>query len=94
MDGLLIIAIIVAILISFALLVWLIDRGFSAPRYRGPVTGHFNGNKFQNTEPPNEAASSTSCAGNSTENKDTGIRGPILNQGQRHHDASTVQSYA
>ena len=52
MDGLLIIAIIVAILISFALLVWLIDRGFSAPRYRGPVTGHFNGNKFQNTEPP------------------------------------------
>jgi len=49
---LLVFGIIVVALISLALLVWLIDRGFSAPHYRGPVTDHFDGNKFQNTEPP------------------------------------------
>ena len=48
----LILRIAVAVLGSIAFIGWLIDRVFSAPRYHGPVTDHFNGKRFLNLEPP------------------------------------------
>lgn len=44
--------IIVAVIGGLALIYLIVDRAFSAPRYRGPITNHFNGRKFLNLEPP------------------------------------------
>src|SRR6266498_1566687 len=35
-----------------ALIYLIVDRTFSAPRYHGPITNHFNGRNFRNLEPP------------------------------------------
>lgn len=49
---LLILWVIVSIAVCLALFYLLADRAFSAPRYRGPITNHFDGRKFRNLEPP------------------------------------------
>ena len=49
---LLILEILVAIAAGLALIYLLADHAFSAPRYRGPGTNHFDGKKFRNREPP------------------------------------------
>src|ERR1700732_4284178 len=33
-------------------LIYLLVRGLSAPRYQGPTSNHFNGRKFRNLEAP------------------------------------------
>jgi L-ascorbate metabolism protein UlaG (beta-lactamase superfamily) len=38
--------------VGLVLIYLLADRAFSAPRYRGPTTNHFDGRKFHNLEPP------------------------------------------
>ena len=43
--------IIVTVVGGLALIYLIGDRTFSAPRYRGPITNHFNGKKFRNLEP-------------------------------------------
>ena len=48
----LILVIIVSAAGGLALIYLLIDWAFSAPRYQGPITNHFNGRKFRNLEPP------------------------------------------
>src|SRR5260370_2393534 len=37
---------------GLALIYLIIDRNFSAPRYHGPISDHFNGRRFRNLEPP------------------------------------------
>jgi hypothetical protein len=49
LPALLIIASAAVVLVLIYLLA---DRAFSAPRYRGPTTNHFDGRKFHNLEPP------------------------------------------
>ncbi len=49
---LLVLEIIVTIVGGLALIYLIGDRTFSAPRYRGPITNHFNGGKFRNLESP------------------------------------------
>ena len=49
---LLVLEIIVTVIGSLASIYLIGDRKFSAPRYRGPSTNHFNGKKFCNLEPP------------------------------------------
>ena len=49
---LLVLEIIVPIAAGLALIYLIADRTFSAPRYQGPITDHFNGRKFRNVEPP------------------------------------------
>ena len=44
--------IVVSAAVGLALICLLADRAFSAPRYRGPLTDHFDGRKFHNLEPP------------------------------------------
>lgn len=44
--------IVVSAAVGLALIYLLADRAFSAPRYRGPLTDHFDGRKFHNLEPP------------------------------------------
>jgi hypothetical protein len=48
---LLIVGILVAVGVGLALIYLVADRAFSAPRYQGPMTDHFNGKKFRNPEP-------------------------------------------
>jgi len=48
---LLVLEILVPIAAGLALVYLIADRTFSAPRYRGPTTNHFNGRKFVNPEP-------------------------------------------
>src|SRR6266513_2955912 len=43
--------IIVPIAVVLALIYLIADRTFSAPRYRGPTTNHFNSRKFRNLDP-------------------------------------------
>jgi L-ascorbate metabolism protein UlaG (beta-lactamase superfamily) len=52
MSVLLVLEIIVAVISGLALIYLIVDRTFSAPRYEGPITNHFNGRKFLNLEPP------------------------------------------
>jgi len=49
---LLILEIIVTLAAGLALICLLVDRNFSAPRYYGAVTNHFNGKRFLNLDPP------------------------------------------
>lgn len=49
---LLILEVLTTITAGLALIYLIIDRTFSAPRYHGPITNHFNGRKFCNLEPP------------------------------------------
>jgi len=44
--------IILSTAIGLALICLLAGLAFSAPRYRGPATNHFDGRKFHNLEPP------------------------------------------
>ena len=47
--------IIVISAVGLALIYLLADRAFSAPRYRGPRTDHFDGRRFHNLEPPEKS---------------------------------------
>jgi L-ascorbate metabolism protein UlaG (beta-lactamase superfamily) len=49
---LLVLEIIVTVGGGLALIYLIADRTFSAPRYQGPITNHFNGKKFLNLDPP------------------------------------------
>jgi L-ascorbate metabolism protein UlaG (beta-lactamase superfamily) len=49
---LLILAIIIVFIAGLILIFILADRHFAAPRYRGPITDHFDGRRFHNLEPP------------------------------------------
>jgi L-ascorbate metabolism protein UlaG (beta-lactamase superfamily) len=48
---LLVLEIVVPVAVGLALIYLIADRTFSAPRYHGPTTKHFNGRKFRNPEP-------------------------------------------
>ena len=48
---LLIVEILVAIAGGLGLIFILADRPFAAPRYQGPITDHFKGRIFRNSEP-------------------------------------------
>ena len=52
MSVLLVLEIIVAVVGGLALIYLIVARTFSAPRYSGPITNHFNGKRFLNLEPP------------------------------------------
>ena len=52
MSVLLVLEIIVTVVGGLALIYLIGDRTFSAPRYSGPITNHFDGRKFLNLEPP------------------------------------------
>jgi len=47
-----ILEIIITVVGGLALICLLVDRNFSAPRYHGSATNHFNGKKFLNLDPP------------------------------------------
>jgi len=55
--------IIVTVVGGLALIYLIGDRTFSAPRYRGPITNHFNGKKFAILSLANGKALLISCVG-------------------------------
>ena len=48
----LILGIVVTVVAVFVVICLLIDRIASVPSYHGPITDHFDGNRFHNVEPP------------------------------------------
>jgi hypothetical protein len=61
---LLILELLAMIAAGLVLIYLLADRAFSAPRYQGPVTNHFDGRRFRNLEPPARKDLLISFAGN------------------------------